>query len=1149
MKKNQIYNNGKNFEELTTYFMTPSGIIRDRDNKRYASYHDATKVAETKDIVVLQSQPTSSVFHTFYSDIVRDDKSAAVKFDMWSVAPWNLSDFTSAPERQHLHSGDSLKYHEGNFDWSYWKHQIKFVYLNDDTTITIVYGINFTKDGQTAKLMYVVNPKYLVCQEPFISIAQSYNLHHIKQNNTWDNYNRAREYFAGKSAQEIKNFLLEIKDDSGQPWMIEINEGDLYEPTKLKTYGTSANTKVFKTIFAVYWYDMTSNIFAFADNESQKITYNDDLKNNAKNIHIIYEAHDVYRTTTRIYNTFSDSTMRDIKTVLENGDSKSKFAALLLRDQHTFTMPAFRDFLIKAEIQYNKISKAKEVKMSKTKSSVLTGEEAMEQLQFPENCLKNTVQRIGNVIYITGNTARAYDGCICGSYYFYNADKWVIYYDVEKLTKGIYARRYGKILKETLFERQINDIFALRASRYGYNVPNVGWKFVQPFDEIFKDTLIAYLKNCPKHIVINAQYAYTSVDLQNTCTEDGFGASSIKLLVTGVKPIFELLAKSQLYNMYALYTADQTVGAKGTFMKSKLESSFHNAANTPYAVIHKGKDLSTIFGLSMKQLRLYDAYLGKVMYDENNKLRCNRMVASLLFIEDIIAPMSKEEMHAKLMQINPDKYKPEMSDTDIIDAAFTENLQTQAVKMVDTKTFEAILDMLYKVSCDQSHDPIRRGQYMYGFQTRPGVSTYDISAQETLKNLLRPMKLIKRFEFFTTLLNVGDSYILTDYWRMRKSLETYVTTHPQQALGTLLRSMRESNAPQRAKWFDENGNATEIGIAEAQHRVMKHYQAWPAAGKIFMAYNENMYNGQIHYTMESTPYIDCLKTAGILPDDTRSQTAETYARDRWKEDLFLSSCRNWFDRGLLSVQYNEIAERAPYRYAYCSGRNLTPIDRDLLNSISDKYHIEYAQTEVEYEVTLHDGSTSIIKHRPIVGVMLQLTPSEMIRYLHDSLSAEIDAYQNEIQAAEFENSRSRFADLEYEDEKAGLSIIAPKTAAEVIQEGKTLSHCVGGYVKSIIAGASNILFIRKTDQIDQPYFTMEVSPNGQIRQIHSYQNHNVSEESQRAAYEVSGYSVYAEPKDIVSFLIKWAKAKQNSVLKPVVSSIRNQYGALCAPRA
>ena len=65
--------------------------------------------------------------------------------------------------------------------------------------------------------------------------------------------------------------------------------------------------------------------------------------------------------------------------------------------------------------------------------------------------------------------------------------------------------------------------------------------------------------------------------------------------------------------------------------------------------------------------------------------------------------------------------------------------------------------------------------------------------------------------------------------------------------------------------------------------------------------------------------------------------------------------------------------------------------------------------------------------------------------------------------------------------KEGLAVIAPKTVQEIVNEGHTLHHCVHFYAERVVEGECIILFIRKADNIDEPFYTVEIRDNRVIQ--------------------------------------------------------------------
>lgn len=71
----------------------------------------------------------------------------------------------------------------------------------------------------------------------------------------------------------------------------------------------------------------------------------------------------------------------------------------------------------------------------------------------------------------------------------------------------------------------------------------------------------------------------------------------------------------------------------------------------------------------------------------------------------------------------------------------------------------------------------------------------------------------------------------------------------------------------------------------------------------------------------------------------------------------------------------------------------------------------------------------------------------------------------------------------YNLESNGLLIRPAQDSMELMEEGKALSHCVGGYADRYAKGETNIFFIRKISEPDKSYFTIEIKKDVVI-QVH-----------------------------------------------------------------
>ena len=58
----------------------------------------------------------------------------------------------------------------------------------------------------------------------------------------------------------------------------------------------------------------------------------------------------------------------------------------------------------------------------------------------------------------------------------------------------------------------------------------------------------------------------------------------------------------------------------------------------------------------------------------------------------------------------------------------------------------------------------------------------------------------------------------------------------------------------------------------------------------------------------------------------------------------------------------------------------------------------------------------------------------------------------------------------------GLVIMPPKRHNDIKKEGENLKHCVASYAKRVATGETIILFVRKANEPDKPYFTLNIEP-------------------------------------------------------------------------
>lgn len=97
---------------------------------------------------------------------------------------------------------------------------------------------------------------------------------------------------------------------------------------------------------------------------------------------------------------------------------------------------------------------------------------------------------------------------------------------------------------------------------------------------------------------------------------------------------------------------------------------------------------------------------------------------------------------------------------------------------------------------------------------------------------------------------------------------------------------------------------------------------------------------------------------------------------------------------------------------------------------------------------------------------------------------------------------------EYSDKR--YSIIVPKSAPEIVDEGKNQHHCVAGYADRHITGKLAILFMRDTASIENALYTIEMHDN-ELVQIRGQHNCDPTKEARK----------------FVDKWLKWVKLPEN----------------------
>lgn len=121
--------------------------------------------------------------------------------------------------------------------------------------------------------------------------------------------------------------------------------------------------------------------------------------------------------------------------------------------------------------------------------------------------------------------------------------------------------------------------------------------------------------------------------------------------------------------------------------------------------------------------------------------------------------------------------------------------------------------------------------------------------------------------------------------------------------------------------------------------------------------------------------------------------------------------------------------------------------------------------------------------------------AKKLRQRHDELAARGDGKSITVRAGEILQKYPHVEQIcSTLEEKYGYTgkqymVVAPARIEDVIHEGQELSHCIANsenYWERIEKGETFLLFLRKTSDPHQHYYTMEIEPDGTVRQLRTY---------------------------------------------------------------
>lgn len=212
-------------------------------------------------------------------------------------------------------------------------------------------------------------------------------------------------------------------------------------------------------------------------------------------------------------------------------------------------------------------------------------------------------------------------------------------------------------------------------------------------------------------------------------------------------------------------------------------------------------------------------------------------------------------------------------------------------------------------------------------------------------------------------------------------------------------------------------------------------------------------------------------------------------------DLFLVEENGWRNHGLESVisTSNHTWDKSKLLYILTKYNIDTDRFVKYLRQLKDFEHttiewiIHNYEDYLKAEKQLRGGKLRKMDKYPSNLVQMHHNKTSIIKEIEREKRRLKDLEQKEKDKVIYESQK----DLAWKPRNSDYCIIVPKNADDVVEEGNKMNHCVGSYIGRISKKDTFIVFMRKQEEEDAPYITVEVK-NGNICTALGYMNRRIN---------------------------------------------------------
>lgn len=181
----------------------------------------------------------------------------------------------------------------------------------------------------------------------------------------------------------------------------------------------------------------------------------------------------------------------------------------------------------------------------------------------------------------------------------------------------------------------------------------------------------------------------------------------------------------------------------------------------------------------------------------------------------------------------------------------------------------------------------------------------------------------------------------------------------------------------------------------------------------------------------------------------------------------------------------------------------------------------YIYKEVPIQQYIYEGPNYIInllhdsyEMATQLNIPFDKAPKALKRY-HNTLAMEFDKCKDQLLSQKVAEVSKKYSHLEYKGDarkKRDYCIMVADSGEALVEEGKSMQHCVGSYIEKMAKEQCVILFLRYNDNKEKSFVTIEYIP------------------SENAIIQIKARRNTRANKDTLDFINKWAK-KNNIFIK------------------